>query len=50
MCCVLKFTVKENDPSTGEAEEEGYEEYQLRTLWWEVRLNIAKCACSGGRK
>lgn len=28
---VLKFTVKEIDPSTGEAEEEGYEdEYQVR--------------------
>jgi hypothetical protein len=32
MGCVLKFTVKEIDPSTGEAEEEGYEdEYQVRT-------------------
>lgn len=31
MGCVLKFTVKEIDPSTGEAEEEGYEdEYQVR--------------------
>lgn len=30
MGCVLKFTVKEIDPSTGEAEEEGYEdEYQV---------------------
>jgi hypothetical protein len=32
MGCVLKFTVKEIDPSTGEAEEEGYEdEYQVRS-------------------
>lgn len=31
MMNVLKFTVKEIDPSTGEAEEEGYEdEYQVR--------------------
>ncbi|WIA28083.1 hypothetical protein OEZ86_010667 [Tetradesmus obliquus] len=33
MGCVLKFTVKEIDPSTGEAEEEGYEdEYQLEDV------------------
>jgi hypothetical protein len=31
MMNVLKFTVKEIDPSSGEAEEEGYEdEYQVR--------------------
>ncbi len=31
MPAVLRFTVKEIDPSTGEAEEEGYEdEYQVR--------------------
>jgi coatomer protein complex subunit gamma len=36
MGCVLKFTVKEIDPSTGEAEEEGYEdEYQVRSSWCE---------------
>jgi hypothetical protein len=34
--CVLKFTLKEIDPATGDAEEEGYEdEYQVR-------------ACEGG--
>lgn len=31
--CTLKFKVREIDPSTGEAEEEGYEdEYQLEDL------------------
>jgi len=31
--CVLRFTIKEIDPTTGEAEEEGYEdEYQLEDL------------------
>ena len=31
--CVLRFTAKEIDPSTGEAEEEGYDdEYQLEGL------------------
>jgi coatomer protein complex subunit gamma len=33
MANVLKFTVKEIDPSSNEAEEEGYEdEYQVRLL------------------
>ncbi|KAF8072392.1 Coatomer subunit gamma [Scenedesmus sp. PABB004] len=33
MACVLRFTVKEIDPGTGEAEEEGYEdEYQLEDV------------------
>jgi hypothetical protein len=32
---VLKFRVKEIDPTTGEAEEDGYEdEYQVGGRWW----------------
>jgi hypothetical protein len=42
---VLKFKVKEIDPTTGEAEEDGYEdEYQVSG----VCVCVCVCVCVGG--
>mmetsp|Transcript_11362 Transcript_11362/g.15467 ORF Transcript_11362/g.15467 Transcript_11362/m.15467 type:complete len:917 (+) Transcript_11362:38-2788(+) len=49
--CTLKFTVKEVDPSTGEVEEDGYEdEYQLEDLELTVLDYVQKIAVSNFRK
>ncbi|KAK3240866.1 hypothetical protein CYMTET_49332 [Cymbomonas tetramitiformis] len=49
--CTLKFTVKEVDPSTGEAEEDGYEdEYQLEDIEVSVLDYLQKTAVSNFRK
>jgi hypothetical protein len=49
--CTLKFTVREVDPSTGEAEEDGYgDEYQLEDLEVTHSDYIQKVAVSNFRK
>uniref|UniRef100_A0A8C6EY73 Coatomer subunit gamma n=1 Tax=Marmota marmota marmota TaxID=9994 RepID=A0A8C6EY73_MARMA len=43
MCCMMKFTVKDCDPTTGETDEEGYEdEYVLEDLEVTVADHIQK--------
>lgn len=49
--CTLKFTSKEVDPTTGEPEEEGYEdEYTLEDIEVSVLDNIKKTSVSNFRK
>lgn len=49
--CMLKFTTKEVDPSTGEAEEEGYaDEYQLEDVDLEYTDYVSKLSVGNFRK
>jgi hypothetical protein len=32
-CCMMKFTVKDCDPTTGETDDEGYEDEYVVSLW-----------------
>lgn len=47
--CMMKFTVKDCDPNTGEADEEGYEdEYVVRTEHWFL-CSLFSCKAWSGR-
>lgn len=48
--CMMKFTVKDCDPTTGETDDEGYEdEYVVRSWCQEIHFCVQGCTATPSR-